>query len=107
MQYYLAPVAHSKSILDSITCEISPQVIELREQLSTSNDQLRSKDQYIQKTEEHCLNLQSELFKLRKEMERVVSEQKELMMAGLSEGMQLQGVSSVADMFRYQSEYTS
>ncbi len=80
------------------------QVLELREKLSSTNDLLRSKDQYIQKTEDRCLGLEGELFKARKELERVGLEQKDLLRQGVPEGMQIQGVSSVADIIRIQGE---
>jgi hypothetical protein len=74
------------------------QVINLQEEVSASNDLLQSKDQYTQKTEERCLGLEGELFKMQKEMERQVEEQKELMRQGLPEGARIPGVASVTDM---------
>ncbi len=79
------------------------QVLDLREKLSSSNDHIRSKDQYIQKTEDSCLGLEGELFKARKELERMSLEHKELMRQGIPEGLQqMQGVASVSDLIRIQ-----
>lgn len=84
------------------------QVLDLREKLSSSNDHLRSKDQYIQKTEDRCLGLEGELFKCRKELERISLEHKELMRQGIPEGLQqMQGVASVSDFIRIQGTYHS
>ena len=84
---------------------VKSQVISLREELSTCKEQLRSKDQYIQKTEERCLELEGEVFKTRKEMERRIAEQTELVRQGLPENMQMQGMASVTDMIRRQGMY--
>ena len=84
--------------------QMKSQVLELREQLSTSSEQIRSKDQYIQKIEERCLSLEGDLFKSQKELERVGLEQKEVMRAGLPENLQLQGVGSVSEVIRLQSK---
>ena len=84
--------------------QMKSQVIELREQLSSMTDVLRSKDQYIQKTEDRSLGLENELFKVRKELERVLHEQNELVRQGLLENIQLQGVNSVSDVIRIQGK---
>lgn len=64
---------------------LKSQVLDLKEEISINADALLAKDQYIHQIEERSLNAESELYKLRKEMERVLQEA-----LNVPEGFQLQ-----------------
>ena len=64
---------------------LTSQILDLKEENSLKADGLLSKDQYIHQIEERSLNAESELYKLRKEMERVLQEA-----LNVPEGFQLQ-----------------
>lgn len=61
------------------------QILDLKEEMSMNADALLAKDQYIHEVEERSLNAESELYKLRKEMECILQEA-----LNVPEGFQLQ-----------------
>ena len=83
---------------------LKSQVLELREKLSEKDNLLRTKDLYIQQSEERCLDVENQLFKSHKEMERVLQEREQLVKKGIPENLQLQGITSVAEAMRVQGK---
>ena len=59
------------------------QVLELRKQLSAKDDLLRINGLYIQKTEERCIECENQLFKSRKELERILAEREQMIPTGM------------------------
>ena len=78
------------------------QVLQLREQLSEKDNLLRTKDLYIHQSEERCLDIEKQLFKSHKEMERALKERDQLVTKGIPENLQLQGITTVTDALRVQ-----
>lgn len=78
------------------------QVLELREQVSVMKDQLRTKDQYIHQTEEKHVAMETELFKVRKELESHVQGYQEFVRQAMTDKMKLQGVTTLPDILRMQ-----
>ena len=81
---------------------LKSQVLELREQLSEKDNLLRAKDVYIQQSEERRLDVENQLFKSHKDIERVLQERDQLATKGIPENLQLQGITSVTDALRVQ-----
>jgi chromosome segregation ATPase len=79
---------------------LKSQLLDQKDENSMQADTLRSKDQYIHEIEERSLNAESELYKLRKEMERVMQEA-----LNVPEGFQLQNHGgNVSELIRLQNE---
>ena len=83
---------------------LKSQVLELREQLSEKDNLLRAKEVYIQQSEERRLDVENQLFKSRKEMQRVLQERDQLATKGIPESLQLQGITNVTDALRVQGK---
>lgn len=83
---------------------LKSQVLELREKLSEKDNLLRNKDLYIQQSEERYLDAENQLFKSRKEIEKVLKEREQLVTKGIPENLQLQGITSVAEALRVQGK---
>ncbi len=78
------------------------QVLELREDNSAMTDLLRSKDIFIHQMEERNMNLENEIFKMRKDLERMCLEQNEMMRHGVPEEMKVKGVTNIAEVVQLQ-----
>ncbi len=70
--------------------------------MSLMKDQLRTKDQYIHQTEEQHVAMETELFKVRKELEGHLQGYKDFVRQAMTDKMKMQEVTSVADIIRMQ-----
>lgn len=86
--------SHDKTF-SQLKSQLKGQLIDLRQELSFKTEALVVKDQFIQDLKDRCMNTESELFKLHKEMERVMQEA----------GFQLSGPSgSITEVIRLQTK---
>lgn len=88
---------------DKKFAQLKSQVLELREQLSAKDDQIRTRDQYIQHIEERSSDMDEQMFKSRKELERMLQEREQLVAQGLPENIQLSGL-NIAELICSQGE---